>query len=147
MYTGRRFRREGKDMTKKEIAEVLEEVRKQPEIAERVKQESPQDISAFWAKILAEKGYNVSSEEIASFIREAEEERRKKTQENAGKIVELSDQELDKVAGGGDHSDCSYTYKDKENCWCYDACDIVDIYYTAYICKYTYKCNVLTRYS
>ena len=128
-------------MTKKEIADVLEEVRRSPEIVEKVKKDSPQDISAFWAKVLIEKGYNVSSEEIASFIREAEEERRKKT---AGKIEELSDQKLAEVAGGKKyHSDCRYTYKNEENCWHDDACDIVYYEYGGYICNHNFSCGVL----
>ena len=108
----------------------MEEARKQPEIGEN--QESPQDVPAFWAEVLTEKGYNVSSEEIASYIREAEEERRKKT---AGKIEELPDDALSEVAGGGDHWDCEFTYKDGENCWAEDACDAVLIDYDSYQCK------------
>ena len=119
-------------MTKKEIAEVLEEVRNQPEIGEKMKQENPEDVPAFWAKVLTEKGFTVSSEEVSSFIREAEEERRKKT---AGKIELLPDQDLEKVAGGGDHPECDYTYKDYENCWAEDGCDHVLIKYDGYICK------------
>ena len=118
-------------MTKKELAEALEEVRQLPEIGEN--QERPQDVSAFWAKVLTEKGYTVSSEEVASFIQEAEEERRKKT---AGKIEEVSDEMLAEVAGGGDHWDCEFTYKDRENCWAEDACDAVLIDYDSYLCKY-----------
>ena len=135
-------------MTKKEIAEALEEVRKQPEIGEKVKQETPEDVSAFWAKVLVEKGYNVSPEEIASFIREAEEERRKKTQENTGKIEELSDQELGEVAGGGEviggkgHQDCQDTYRDRENCWYEDACDNVFQDYADYDCLRKNRCTV-----
>ena len=131
-------------MTKKEIAEALEEARKQPEIAEKVKQETPQDVPAFWAKVLAEKGYNVSPEEITSFIREAEEERRKKT---AGKIEELSDQELEAVAGGKDHPECKDTYKDYENCWVEDGCDNILIRYDAYLCKnYLVDCGDVHYY-
>ena len=126
-------------MTKKEIAEALEELRYQPDIGERAKQENTEDVPAFWAKILTEKGYSVSSEEIASFIREAEEERRNKTQENAGKIEELPDQELEAVAGGKDHPKCHYTYKDYENCWREDACDIINIYYLGYLCKTVFE--------
>ena len=118
-------------MTKKELAEALEEVRKQPEIGEKVNEESPRDVPAFWAKVLTEKGYNVTPEEIASFIKEAEEERRKKT---AGKIEELSDQELEAVAGGKDHAECYYTFKDRENCWHEDGCDAVYIQYDGYLC-------------
>ena len=124
-------------MTKKEIAEALEELRKQPEICEKMKQETPEDVPAFWAKVLAEKGCNVSSEEIASYIQEAEEERRKKTQENAGKIEEVSDQELEKVAGGKDHPECKDTFKDRENCWVNDACDAVYNEYDKYYCHYS----------
>ena len=126
-------------MTKKDLAEALEEIRKQPEIAERMKQESvnsPQDVPAFWAEVLAEKGYNVSSEEIAAFIQEAEGERRKKTQEHAGKIELLSDQDLEEVAGGGDHPECESSYKDKENCWLSDACDYYINFYSGYICEH-----------
>ena len=116
-------------MTKKELAEALEEVRKQPEIGEN--QECPEDVSVFWAKVLTEKGYDVSSEEISSFIQEAEEERRKKT---AGKIELLPDQDMEKVAGGGDHAECYYTFKDQENCWHEDGCDFVYIQYDGYLC-------------
>ena len=135
-------------MTKKELAEALEEVRQLPEIGERVKQETPEDVSAFWAKVLTEKGYDVSSEEIASFIQEAEEEQRKKTQENAGKIEEVSDQVLEEVAGGYEctqmfkqtHPDCKYTFHDKENCWAEDGCDISFIWYDDYLCAGVHNC-------
>ena len=126
-------------MTKKEIADALEEVRYQSEIVEKMKQENPEDVPAFWAEVLAEKGCNVSSDEIASFIREAEEERRKKTQENAGKIDEVPDEMLGEVAGGGDHPNCFYTYKDRENCWQFDACDMVNMIYAGYICKHVHN--------
>ena len=131
-------------MTKKEIAEALEEVRNQPETGEKVKQEPPQDVSEFWAKILTGKGYNVSSEEIASFIREAEEERRKKT---AGKIEELSDQELEEVAGGKGHTNCKFSFENYENCWAEDGCDYAFIWYEGYLCKSSFKsCDLPHRY-
>ena len=86
-----------------------------------------------WKLWLGEKTNAIATLIGASFIREAEEERRKKT---AGKIELLSDQDLEEVAGGGDHWDCEFTYKDRENCWAEDACDAVLIDYDSYLCKY-----------
>ena len=135
-------------MTKKELAEALEELRNQPEIGKKMKQETPEDVPAFWAEVLTEKGYNVSSGEISSFIREAEEERRQKT---ADKIAELPDQELEAVAGGGEviggkgHQDCQDTYRDRENCWYEDGCDNVFQQYDDYDCLRQNRCTVTHR--
>lgn len=53
----------------------------------------------------------------------------------ADEVRELSSEQLDKVAGGKDHSDCQDTYISEENCFHNDGCDLAYHYYPNYACS------------
>ena len=87
---------------------------------------------------LAEKlGYAVGEEDLRRAIGELNEETAARTEETAGRIRELSADELSEAAGGGDHGNCSDTFRDEENCWYNDGCDVIFRWYNNYNCKYT----------
>ena len=125
-------------MEKSEIAKILEEVRANPDVVEELReQDSPgtlEEVAAVWTKAAVSLGHSVSEEEISAYIREAEEEMRRKAQDTKDEIETLSEQELEDVAGGKGHSQCQVSYKDKENCWIADGCDNVAVVYPGYKC-------------
>ena len=52
--------------------------------------------------------------------------------------VELDDEELSQLAGGGESEECFSTFQHRENCILSDACDNFYIEYTGYYCdKYS----------
>ena len=125
-------------MEKNEIAKILEEVRANPDVVKELReQDSPgtlEEVAAVWTKAAAGLGHSVSEEEILVYIKGTEEEMRRKAQNTKDEIENLSEQELEDVAGGKGHSQCQFSYKDKENCWVTDACDNVAVVYPGYKC-------------
>ena len=85
-------------------------------------------------------GYEITKEELLQAS-----EARCKAIEAAGQaakeaVEELSIDQLDMVAGGKKYNDdCNDTYKDKENCWLTDGCDVSYIGYSDYRCKRLYN--------
>ena len=57
------------------------------------------------------------------------------TEANVAKLEKLPDGELTQIAGGKGDPDCKDTYKNRENCWSNDGCDVVYHDYDNYICK------------
>ena len=130
-------------MNREEIAGILEEVRTNGKAAEKLQRmdaaAAPEEVSKAWADAAAALGHSVTPEEIREYILEAEAEMKRKAQETGEEIQALSDEELGEVAGGKDHGDCKDTYKDRENCWFNDGCDIVNHHYKNYKCHYSNK--------
>jgi len=96
---------------------------------------------AAYAKIAKELGFEVTEDDLREFAAAKEKKLQEKSDAAAAEIEELSPEELGEVAGGGDHSDCKDTYKDKENCWVNDGCDIINNHYSDYQCHYNNKCS------
>ena len=96
--------------------------------------------AAAYAKIAGELGFEVTEDDLKEFVAIKEKKLQEQANASAAEIEELSADELGEVAGGGDHSDCKDTYKDKENCWVNDGCDIINNHYSDYQCHYNNKC-------
>ena len=131
-------------MDKNEIAKVLEEVRSNPEVVKKLREqknpETLEEAAAVWAKAAAGLGYDLSEEEISAYIREAAEQMKRRTQEKEAGIENLSQQELEEVAGGkAPYEVCHDTYRDRENCWLNDGCDNAIVMYPGYLCHKVFR--------
>ena len=125
-------------MEKQELAKILEEVRSNPEAVKDLREqgaaETREEAAAIWAKAAASLGHDVSAEEILAYIRDSEEEMKRRTRAGAEGIEQISDREAEEAAGGKGHDKCQVSYKDRENCWFADACDNVAVIYPGYKC-------------
>lgn len=123
----------------KEIAEIIEKMRKDPKVVELLKEcEEQKDEFAAYAEIADKLGYDVTAEDLKSFLEETSRRIAGKTDDV---ITQLPDEELKVVAGGKDHNECKDTYMDKENCWYNDGCDVIYHMYNDYICKHLPTCG------
>ena len=131
-------------MDKKKLAAVMEELRTNPEVLKELKEQKPgetlEEVSAAWAKAAAGLGHAITADEISDYIREAEEELRRRAQQAEDEIRPLSNTELDEVAGGKmPYEKCNLSYKDRENCWVADGCDNVNVMYPGYLCHKLFR--------
>ena len=107
-----------------------------------------------YVDIAAAIGLDLTADELRAAIEEAGRERLAKTEEDIASVRVLSDEELAQVAGGvvdyheycesnywDEDRCCKDTYKDLENCWHNDACDIVYHDYWDYRCKRAHFCS------
>ena len=128
---------------KSKSAAVLEEMKASLEAEKLLKARGEnlplKEIAAVYAEAAKAKGHDISAEEIAGYIQSRETAVREKTEDAAKDLRELSDEEIGRVAGGKDHKECYDTFKDKENCWFTDGCDMVNQQYKDYQCKYQDK--------
>jgi len=98
------------------------------------------------ASAARETGYDVSDEEMKELLTATKSHLVQAGDEAAAK-VQLSRDEIDKVAGGKGHDICHDTFKDGENCWWNDSCNkVVNMYWTkcsdgTYECYGTAFCN------
>ena len=84
----------------------------------------------FLASVARETGYDVADDELVDMFKSRVTRLVKKSDAAADEVLGLSDEELDKVAGGKGHSDCADTYLSDENCAFYDNCkQAVNMYY------------------
>lgn len=88
------------------------------------KPDTAEETYAAYAEIAEKLGMELSAEQIRAYL----ESRTTSTEQ-------LDDEELEQVAGGGDNTACKYSYKDKQNCWNKDACDLIYHKYDDYTCK------------
>ena len=102
---------------------------------------STEERIAAYAKIAGELGFDVTEEDLKEYVAHKEKVLQEKAGAVAAKIEEMTPEELGEVAGGGDHPECKDTYKDKENCWSNDGCDIINHHYDGYQCHYNDKCS------
>ena len=89
----------------------------------------------------------MTDDEVADLFKAQGAIQVKKSAAAADECLALSDEELDKVAGGKDHENCSDTYKDNENCWFDDNCKhLTHHYYDPYdpVCDTYSYCGTLT---
>ncbi len=94
-----------------------------------------EEIKAY-AELAGKLGYDITESDLKEYLNWASNRMQQKTEEASSQIQKLSDEILDKVAGGKDHDDCKDTYKDSENCWFNDGCDNVINYYDEYVCNH-----------
>ena len=128
-------------MDHREIVSVLEQIRNHPKTAEMLKTEktlSREEAAEAYAVAAKTFGYTLTAEEILSAIQDRETKIQVRTEGAAEELRAIPEEEMAEVSGGGDHDICYDTYKDRENCWWSDGCDIIHNYYHGYQCK---SCN------
>ena len=132
-------------MAYKEVKAFLEALIANPEaqklLSAMPEPETDEDRFRAWAEIAKELGYTVSEADLKACFAEREKALRESAEAAESTIVELSEEEMDRVAGGGAHADCKDTFLDKENCWASDGCDTVFHGYSTYICKSVGRCS------
>lgn len=92
-------------------------------------------------------GFEITAKELLSAVEEMRKECAEQTDLVEATIQNLSIDDLDTVAGGGEepgckntqYSDCNTTYEDYENCWIADICDQISNYRPNYKCHYNEK--------
>ena len=94
-----------------------------------------------YAKIAEQLGFDLTGKDLAEYAEEMQRRRSERTEAEAEKIEQLPEDELDEVAGGGDHPQCKDTFRDQENCWYNDGCDVVYHRYDNYECHYDFQCS------
>ena len=101
------------------------------------KPETKEDATAAYIDLAGKLGITLSEEDVKGFVEEEKDVAARS--ENAAKAIQtLPDDELDNVAGGwsGAEGNCDNTYKQKENCWSNDACDIIVNHPAGYECSW-----------
>ena len=126
-------------MTVDNIKKIIEAMEADPKVQELLKDtpqpENQETEIRVYADIAAQLGYDITEEDLKTYLENTSMIIAGRTEEAAGDIQELPDDVLDKVAGGKkDHESCMDTYRDYENCWYNDGCDLFFRHYHDYIC-------------
>lgn len=134
----------------KEIAKILEELRAHPEARDlmnaKADAKGTEDEARLYGEIASRLGYEAGTQEFLDYISGTGEALRQRTDAAAESIRELPEEELAEAAGGADHKNCYDTYKDKENCWWTDGCDVIHENYKGYQCKRNNECSNRPHY-
>ncbi|MBR5338300.1 MAG: hypothetical protein IK152_09980 [Lachnospiraceae bacterium] len=122
-------------MTNDEIRSALEKMRSDPRFAELLKEYGEtEDRLKVYSEVAGKLGIDLPESELKGYVRKVEEKIKAHTEKEAGAIESIPDNELSAVAGGKDHDNCKDTFKDRENCWFNDGCDIIINSYDGYKC-------------
>lgn len=119
---------------KKFFEQTMKEERAQALLATYEKPDSEEGVCRIYAEIAAQLGVEITTQQIAAYL----------AQDRAS--GELDDEELAQLTGGGDHAACKQSFKDKENCWWKDACDLINSKYDGYQCKRDFDGTYTTLY-
>ena len=106
------------------------------------KPESGEEIVAAYVSVAKKLGFDLTDQDVVEGIKAMTQERLAKTEQAAAEMQELSEEDLDRVAGGGEgcaatqDTNCKSTFEDYENCWSNDGCDwMSNGYGVLYKCK------------
>lgn len=127
-------------MSKESIGKFLEELRHSPQVRQKLeggdRPLKEEEKTAAFLELAKELGHDLTLEDLREYIQEAAEKCAQRTEAQAEAIQKLDDSELEKAAGGADHATCKDSFKDKENCWRNDACDLNLETYPDYLCNH-----------
>ena len=85
-----------------------------------------EEVVAAYVDVANKLGVELTAEEVKEYI----------AADKVGGGTELDDEELSQLVGGAKGSTaCWYTYKQRENCWLFDACDNKYCDYGGYYCN------------
>lgn len=133
-------------MAIEKVKEILEKIINDPkaqELFNGLKQpESEEEKAVKMIEVAKQLGYDLKAEDLKEYLKDAVAARKEKTEAQADAIQKLDDSELETAAGGGGNPDCKYTYRDEENCWWNDACDLNHRMYASYICSHNHNNKV-----
>lgn len=84
--------------------------------------------------------FNITEEDLKEYFEKSAQNLKERTDATIAKVEAIDASELEAVAGGyykGEHPNCGDTFKDRENCWFNDGCDITLNKYSNYQCYNT----------
>ncbi len=92
------------------------------------------------AKILS---FDVTEADLRAFLEAQSAAQVVRTENAAEQIKELGNDELEAASGGGRgrgevFDTCHYSFKNFENCWVHDGCDVENQHYEGYMCRHNY---------
>ena len=126
-------------MSRENALTFVKECFKDPKVVELLrahgKPEAEEEELETYVAIGKKVGLDFTAKEIAAVIEEEGWKQHAETEANVAKLEKLPDEELTQITGGKGDPDCKDTYKNRENCWHNDGCDIVYHDYENYICK------------
>ena len=120
--------------TRKTIEKMLQDPRAQEYMKTVSRPETPEEEIRLYEELAKKLDLDLKAEEIREYVQQAEQACRERTDQQAGQILELQEEDLAKVSGGKDNPSCMESYKDYENCWYSDGCDNIFQIYDQYIC-------------
>ncbi len=125
------------DGTKKgEIEAMLRDPRTGELLSGCAEPESLEAACAIYADAARKLGLELDAADFEAYFRREEQACIARTEEAASTIRELPDDELAMVSSGKkDHENCRDTYRDRENCWLNDGCDVLHQKYDTYSCS------------
>jgi len=128
-------------MSMENITKLMDELKDNPKVQalfdNAADPETLEEEVKVYADAAKELGIDVTEDELKEYVQKVEAEQKAKTEADAASVAELDAGSLEKVSGGKEI--CTFSYKDKENCWRQDGCDIIFIKYHDYICKRTHN--------
>ena len=98
--------------------------------------ETEEDELKIYAAIAGQIGLDFTVEELHDVIEEMREEQANRTEVQVQGLEPMPDQDLKQVAGGKDYPECKSSFKDEENCFHNDGCDVVYHKYDIYSCEF-----------
>ena len=126
-----------------ETSKLMEQLKRDPkakEVREQIRNAGDEEEKiTLLISFAKELGYDLTREDLQTYIREETERLAKKTDAQSDVIQRLNDDEVANVAGGKHYNStdrCQDTYLDKENCWITDGCDNDVIMYPSYKCDW-----------
>lgn len=127
-------------MSVESVKKFFESLQTDPRAQELLKDcprpESLDDTVKAYADVAGKMGLALTEDDLRSALEEEMQNQKHSTEAAAEKIRELPDEAMEQVAGGKQHYECHDTYKDHENCWFNDGCDIVFRSYEHYCCHW-----------
>ena len=128
-------------MAVEKIKELLKKIKTDTKAQEAlqglIKPADQDGVIHYYAEAAKKLGFDVTEQDIRDAVTDAMKEIAGRTEAAAGQIEALTDEVLEKAAGGKkDHSECMDTFKDKENCWSNDGCDHYVHGYGNYECQH-----------
>lgn len=131
-------------MSKENARSFLEEGFKDPKVEEllqaQAKPETDEDELKIYAAVAGQVGFDFTAEELLDAVKEKGEEQASRTEAQVQGLEPMPDQDLKQVAGGKGYPECKSTFKDKENCWFSDGCDVTWNHYDLYTCHFLGSC-------
>ena len=106
----------------KMFLEELDQNEKAQEMLKAVAADGAEPDIAAMAKAARETGYDVTEDEMQAFLAQIEKHTAKASDAVAEKLIELTSDEMELVAGGKVRDACRDTYAPGENCLLNDAC-------------------------
>lgn len=102
---------------------------------EKTEGKSPDEVIKYYAELAPTMDFDVTEEDLRECFINEPSKLQQRTDATIAKVQELDINELDEVAGGyADSPECADTYRDHENCWYNDGCNVIFNRYRWYKC-------------